>query len=222
MDVEEEEESVDEVKDVISEILAYGLKHGNVDNPAFQQRLVDAIRKDDAKPVTKKKSAFSLRKQEKKKKAEKARKKEAHDKSGEHASDSSEDTIPIELGTGDAFSPVTKSSFRHLKNALPDDTPIYEKEQDDEVVISGEGETSEDRELIESIQKMSLSAEEKLIKEGLAEIRQQLENGNIPAYRLSDPGWLSAFVTLNTTEVLGEEELNNFIAEYARTRTNTL
>lgn len=241
----EGEESVDEVRDVIQEILAYGLQHGNVENPEFQQRLAEAMRRDDAKPDNQKKSAYSLRKkpykktkvpsssssdsselsekkkkpafslkkQDKKNRAKRVQSKAADASSGDNV-ESSEDTCPIEVGTNDAFAPVSVSSYRHKKNQLPDDTPVYEK---DEVVISGEGETSEDRELLESIQKMNINATDKLIQEGLVEIKNHLDSGCIPAFRFTDPGWRSAFITLNTTEVIGEEELSNFIDEYAKT-----
>ena len=88
---------------------------------------------------------------------------------------------------------------------LPDDTPIYDKEEDDTTIVDI---------LTEDEEEERRRAHDKLVEDELLEIKSQLDSANIPAFRFSDPAWRSAFFTLNTTEVLTEEELAKFISEY--------
>ena len=207
MDVE------DPVSEVMREIMEHGLKTGNFDDKVLRERLAESIRKDDAM------NPRVIRKKEKQAQKMKARVK-GLPSSSESGTESSEDTVPIRMNTGnDAFNPTVLSSV--IKKAYEDDTPVY-----DEVISSKSASTDSENEseLVRYMTAMCLKANtqesESQEKEALVEIKKDLDSMGICRDRLLNPAWRSMFLMTNTSEILDERVLNQFLDEYIRTEGN--
>lgn len=190
MDVEE-----CSVTESIRQVVEHGLQTGKFDDPRLTQQLIASMRK--------------------KEKAIKIRKERVKRASASSESESSEDTVPIRLYTGnDAFNPTVLSST--IKNKYEDDTPVYE-----EVISSGEEEeeeTSDERELIRCMAavclKISEDEERTTKEEALAEIKKELDAMGMGRDRLFNLAWRSMFIMTNTSETLNEEDLAVFLDNY--------
>lgn len=192
MDVDGEECTVVES---IRQIVEHGLQSGKFDDPRLTQQLIK-----------------SMRKKEKAAKIRKERIKQAYSSSS--GSESSEDTVPIRLYTGNTvFNPTVLSS--EIKNVYEDDTPVYEE------VISSleEEETSDERELIRCMAEVCLKISEDEKKEALDEIKRELDAMGVGRDRLFNLAWRSMFIMTNTNDTLDESDLTHFLDQYCLTET---
>lgn len=222
VDDEEGEEEYDEERELIHDIIAHGMKTGNVNDPGLMKRLQDMREKEKNNPVKKKKlGAFSLRKKEKKEKRQKVRAKGPDLDSV--SSDSSDSDTPIRTNINSRLGPDLVNS-KPKKPAMSNDTPDYgEKETEEQVTeISAEDETSDERYLTVQLSALCMKDENSVVKEALAEIRQQLNDSAIPHDRYYNLAWRSAFFNSNANEIVTKKMLEEFIDDYASTTTTTV
>lgn len=186
------------VAESIRQVVEHGLQTGKFDDPRLTQQLVK-----------------SMRKKEKNAKIHRERVKRACSSSSS-GTESSEDTVPIRLYTGNTvFNPTVLSSV--VKNKYEDDTPVYEE------VISSleeEEETSDERELIRCMAEVCLrtnEADELAMKnEALREIKRELDAMGVGRDRLFNLAWRSMFIMTNTSETLDENDLTGFLDQYCQ------
>ena len=184
------------VSESIRQIVEHGLQSGKFDDPALTQQLIKNMRKKEEKAKIRKecvKRAFS---------------------SSSSGTESSEDTVPIRLYTGNTvFNPTVLSSV--VKNKYEDDTPVYEEE-----ISSLEEETSDERDLIRCMAQVCLKTsedEQKAMKEeALEEIKKDLDAMGLGRDRLFNSGWRSMFIMTNTSDTLDEDDLTVFIDKYCQ------
>lgn len=214
-----EGDSDDEGMCITRDIIEHGMRTGNVNDPVLTQRLVDYIASTREKAKQAKPIFSSYR--EKDKRSKKSKRKKLPPVKGlpsdSTSSEGDEGGIMPMMNLASPSAPFTISS--KVFKPYDDDTPVY-IEKVEEVHISSEGETSDDRELIQRIKSLNVQSNEReeqtLIKEGLDELRLLLDSSEIPRNHYYDPVWRSAFFSSNETEVLTEEVLSQFIDEYSR------
>jgi len=183
------------VSESIRQIVEHGLQSGKFDDPALTQQLIKSMRK--------------------KEKNAKIRKECVKQSSSSSGTESSEDTVPIRLYTGNnVFNPTVLSSV--VKNKYEDDTPVYEEE----ISSLEEEETSDERDLVRCMAQVCLKTSEDeqmaMKEEALGEIMKDLDNMGLGRDRLFNSAWRSMFIMTNTSDTLDEDDLIVFLDKYCQ------
>jgi len=184
------------VSESIRQIVEHGLQSGKFDDPALTQQLIKSMRKKEKKAKIRKESVKQA-------------------SSSSSGTESSEDTVPIRLYTGNSvFNPTVLSSV--VKNKYEDDTPVYEEE----ISSLEEEETSDERDLIRCMAQVCLKTNEDeqmaMKEEALGEIKKDLDDMGLGRDRLFNSAWRSMFIMTNTSDILDEEDLIVFLDKYCQ------